>query len=146
MIFFPCWSSMQITESNMPEISFHPSKSEWERLLSRVVESTPFRRSTRLRDFLIYVGNEVILHGAEDLPEQQIGTAVFGRSPSYDTSQDNIVRVNAMELRKRIDLYFTNEGQNEPLIFEIPRGSYVPVFRPRQLQAVDRPFDNEFLV
>jgi hypothetical protein len=137
---------MQITESHTPEISFRPSKSEWERLLSRVVESTPFRRSTRLRDFLIYVGNEVILHGAEDLPEQQIGTAVFGRSTSYDTSQDNIVRVNAMELRKRIDLYFTNEGQNEPLIFEIPRGSYVPVFRPRQLQAVDGPLDNEFLV
>ena len=115
-------------------------------MLNRVVESTPFRRSTRLRDFLIYVGNEVILHGAEDLPEQQIGTAVFGRSPSYDTSQDNIVRVNAMELRKRIDLYFTNEGQHEPLIFEIPRGSYVPVFRSRQLQAVDRPSDNESLV
>ncbi|SFS12429.1 hypothetical protein SAMN05421771_2125 [Granulicella pectinivorans] len=130
---------MQTTQLNPPETSFHPSKAEWERLLSRVVDSTPFRRSTRLRDFLIYVGNEVVLHGAEDLHEQQIGTAVFGRPAAYDTSQDNIVRVNAMELRKRIDLYFTDEGQNEPLLFEIPRGRYVPVFRLRRLDAIDPP-------
>jgi hypothetical protein len=132
---------MQTTEINPPETSFHPSKAEWERLLNRVLESTPFRRSTRLRDFLIYVGNEVILHGAEDLHEQQIGTAVFGRLPSYDTSQDNIVRVNAMELRKRIDLYFADEGQNEPLVFEIPRGSYVPVFRLRRQEVTDDPLE-----
>jgi hypothetical protein len=132
---------MQTTEINPPETAFHPSKSEWERLLNRIVESTPFRRSSRLREFLIYVGNEVILNGAEDLHEQQIGTAVFGRAPLYDTSQDNIVRVNAMELRKRIDLYFANEGQNEPLVFEIPRGSYVPVFRPRRLNFSDQPLE-----
>jgi hypothetical protein len=137
---------MQTTEINPPETAFHPSKSEWERLLNRVVESTPFRRSSRLREFLIYVGNEVILNGAEDLHEQQIGVAVFGRAPLYDTSQDNIVRVNAMELRKRIDLYFANEGQNEPLIFEIPRGSYVPVFRPRRLNFLDRPVEKAPLV
>ena len=122
---------MHTTEFNPPETSFQPSRAEWERLLSRVVESTPFRRSARLRDFLIFVGNEVVLRGVEDLHEQQIGTAVFGRSASYDTSQDNIVRVNAMELRKRIDLYFAEEGRNEPLVFEIPRGSYVPIFRLR---------------
>jgi len=137
---------METSEINPPEATFHPSKSEWERLLNRVVESAPFRRSSRLRDFLIYVGNEVILNGAEDLHEQQIGMAVFGRAPLYDTSQDNIVRVNAMELRKRIDLYFANEGQNEPLIFEIPRGSYVPVFRPRRLNAVDYPAEKAPLI
>jgi len=135
---FVCRSWMQTTEINPPKTSFHPSNAEWERLLNRVVESTPFRRSTRLRDFLIYVGNEVILHGAEDLHEQQIGTSVFGRSPSYDTSQDNIVRVNAMELRKRIDLYFADEGRDEPLVFEIPRGSYIPVFRLRTAETADQ--------
>lgn len=130
---------MQTTEINPPETTFHPSRAEWEKLLNRVLESTPFRRSTRLRDFLVYVGNEAILHGAEDIHEQQIGTAVFSRLPSYDTSQDNIVRVNAMELRKRIDLYFAEEGQNEPLVFEIPRGSYIPVFRLRRQEATENP-------
>jgi hypothetical protein len=122
---------MLTSPTNPLESSFRPSRSEWERLLSRIVESPPFRRSMRLREFLAFVGNEVVLHGVEDLPEKQIGVAVFDRPSSYDTSQDNIVRVNAMELRRRIDLYFATEGRDEPLIFEIPRGSYVPVFRVR---------------
>jgi hypothetical protein len=88
------------------------------------------------------VGSEVVLRGAEDVHEQQIGVAVFGRSPSYDTSQDNIVRVNAMELRKRIDLYFANEGQDEPLVFEIPRGSYSPVFHLRLQNAISPQDEN----
>ena len=142
--FVRAW--MQPTEINPPEIAFHPSKMEWDRLLNRVLESTPFKRSARLREFLVYVGNKAILHGVEDLHEQQIGMAVFGRSPSYDTSQDNIVRVNAMELRKRIDLYFANEGQNEPVVFDIPRGSYSPVFRPREESPVDHPLDKEIFV
>ncbi|RXH54703.1 hypothetical protein [Granulicella sibirica] len=114
------------------------------------MESTPFRRSQRLRDFLVYVGNETVLHGVQDLHEQQIGMAVFGRSASYDTSQDNIVRVNAMELRKRIEIYFANEGSGEPLTFEIPRGSYSPVFRVRPQEPIvilanEPPFVEEHL-
>ncbi len=57
------------------------------------------------------------------------GEAVFGRKDSYDTSQDNIVRVSATELRRRVDAYFAEEGKGEPLVFEIPRGSYTPIFR-----------------
>lgn len=134
---------MQPITRNPPEISIRPSNSEWEGLLNRVIDSPPFRRSARLRDFLVYVGNEVVVHGVEDLPEQQIGTAVFGRSPLYDTSQDNIVRVNAMELRKRIDLYFANEGKDEPLVFEIPRGSYLPIFHQRQAAPLETVPDEE---
>lgn len=118
-------------ETAQLEIEIRPTSREWEELLSRVVESTPFRRSARLRDFLMFVGNEVVLHGATDLHEQQIGVAVFGRPALYDTSQDNIVRVNAMELRKRLDTYFAGEGKHERLLIEIPRGSYCPVFRVR---------------
>ncbi|MFC6647188.1 hypothetical protein ACFQBQ_16745 [Granulicella cerasi] len=125
---------------NAPETTLLPSRAEWDRLLQRVIDSQPFRRSTRLREFLVYVGNQVVLHGAKELPEQQIGVAVFERSPSYDTSQDNIVRVNAMELRKRIGVYFETEGQNEPLIFEIPRGSYLPVFRLRAVPPAEPAF------
>ena len=137
---------MQTIDLNPPEASVQPSIIEWERLLGRVVESTPFRRSTRLRDFLIYVGNEVVLHGAQDLHEQQIGTAVFGRSDSYDTSQDNIVRVNATELRKRLETYFAGEGLGEPLIFEIPRGTYSPVFRLRPRTPINLPVEEPSIV
>jgi hypothetical protein len=98
-------------------------------LIDRVAASAQFSRSARLRDFLLYVGRESLKDGVPEIHEQEIGVRVFGRSPSYDRSQDNIVRVNATELRRRIDAYFGVEGAEEPLVFSIPKGGYGPVFR-----------------
>jgi hypothetical protein len=100
-------------------------------LLERIVASPQLRRATRLREFLLYVGQRSIKEGLEQIHEQEIGANVFGRAPDYDTSLDNIVRVNASELRKRIDDYFATDGAGETLEMEIPRGSYRPIFRPR---------------
>jgi len=108
------------------------------RLIERVAASSHLNRAPRLREFLFYVGNKSLKDGISEVHEQEIGTVVFGRLPHYDTSQDNIVRVNATELRKRIDAYFISEGSNEPLIFHIPRGGYKPVFR-RQERTAESP-------
>jgi hypothetical protein len=48
------------------------------------------------------------------------------------------VRVNATELRKRIESYFESTGSDETLVFEIPRGGYKPVFRRRHPEAVEQ--------
>lgn len=106
-------------------------------LVERVAASELFSRSARLRDFLLYVARQSLKEGNREIHEQEIGTRVFGRPDSYDRASDNIVRVNATELRKRIDSYFAREGADEPLIFEIPRGSYKPVFRRRLPAAAD---------
>src|SRR5579863_3488251 len=92
-------------------------------LLERIVASPQLRRATRLREFLQYVGQRSIKEGLEQIHEQEIGANVFGRPPDYDTSLDNIVRVNASELRKRIEDYFATDGAAETLVMEIPRGS-----------------------
>ncbi|MGH9604802.1 MAG: hypothetical protein ACRD3N_03785 [Terracidiphilus sp.] len=117
-----------------------PSLEERRVLIERVAGSEEFSRSVRLRDFLLYVGNRSLKDGSLDIHEQEIGAAVFGRSTSYDRSQDNIVRVNATELRKRIELYFATTGAREALVFEIPRGGYKLVFRRRtEASPVERP-------
>jgi len=105
-----------------------PSVEERRALIERIAASVHFGRSARLRDFLLYVGGQSLKEGCREIHEQEIGAKVFGRPSSYDRSQDNIVRVNATELRKRIDLYFVTEGAHESLILEIPRGGYKPVF------------------
>lgn len=111
-----------------------PSVEERLALVERVAGSEQFSRSARLRDFLLYVGRESLKEGLAEIHEQQIGAKVFGRPDSYDRTADNIVRVNATELRKRIKTYFATTGADEPLVFDIPRGSYKPVFR-RRAQA-----------
>jgi hypothetical protein len=105
-----------------------PSVEERRALIERVAGSELFGRSARLRDFLLYVGRQSLNEGSSEIHEQEIGVRVFGRPALYDRSQDNIVRVNATELRKRVDAYFSGIGADEPLVFEIPRGGYVPVF------------------
>lgn len=118
-----------------------PDTETCQALLDRILSSSQLKRSTRMRELLAYVGRRALDDGCEQLHEQEIGTEVFGRPAGYDTSVDNIVRVNATELRKRIDAYFETEGVNEPLVMEIPRGSYIPVFRYRPVESpiVDGP-------
>jgi len=108
-------------------------------VIERVAASTQFKRASRSREFLLYVSGKTLKEGINDLHEQEIGHAIFGRDESYDTSQDNIVRVSASDLRKRIEAYFRSEGAEEQLIFDIPRGSYSPVFRLRVKEAADEP-------
>jgi hypothetical protein len=112
-----------------------PSIAERSTLIDRVAAASQFARSTRLRDFLLYVGRKSLKDDGAEIHEQEIGVQVFGRPESYDRSQDNIVRVNATELRKRIESYFATEGVEEPLVFSIPRGGYKPVFRWRHACA-----------
>ncbi len=104
-------------------------------LLERIGASPGLRRAPRLREFLDYVARRSLHDGCTQIHEQEIGIAVFGRPDTYDTSVDNIVRANATELRKRIEAYFESEGTQEPVVVEIPRGSYVPVFRFRPTPA-----------
>lgn len=114
-----------------------PGVEEKRALLERVASSPQLRRSARLRDFLLYVGTQSLKEGCPEIHEHEIGAKVFGRDPSYDRSQDNIVRVNATELRKRIEQYFATDGAHEPLVLEIPRGGYKPVFYKRIAEAVE---------
>ena len=109
-----------------------PTEEEKLALVKRIAESSHFRRSVRLCDFLLYVSRQGIRNPAAEIHEQEIGAKVFGRSPHYDRSQDNIVRVNATELRKRIDLYYATEGIDETLAVTVPRGGYMPVFNWRR--------------
>jgi len=126
-----------LSEEGLNQPADQPTDEERRALIQRIAASAQFRRSARLRDFLLYVGTQSLKNGGAEIHEQEIGAKVFGRDSSYDRSQDNIVRVNATELRKRIDLYFATEGAKEPLILDIPRGGYKPIFcrRPPELPS-----------
>ncbi len=119
--------------NGMPEIS---AAERWE-LIERILNSRELKRSLRLRDLLSYLGKQSIHDGIRILHEQEIGEAVFGRSTDYDTSLDNIVRVNVTELRKRISQYYEGDGAGETILVEIPRGAYIPVFSRRPLNLAE---------
>lgn len=104
-------------------------------LVSRVIASAPLSKSERLSSLLVYIC-EVALDGrADELNEQNIGEAVFGRSHNYDSANDGIVRAQVSRLRQKLDLFFDGEGASEPIRIVIPRGGYVPFFEPRLLKG-----------
>lgn len=100
-------------------------------LLHRVVSSPQFQKSKRLRELLLYLGDRALKDPNCVLREQEIGANVLGRPSDYDTSHDTLVRVLVSQLRKKLQEHFAGEGRDEALIIEIPKGSYLAVFRPR---------------
>ena len=98
-------------------------------LVQRILLTVPFQKSTNLHALLSYLAEQSIQGRADALSERQIGIAVFGKPAGYSPAEDSAVRVHARQLRLRIHEYFAQEGHNETLRIEIPKGSYQLEFR-----------------
>lgn len=108
-------------------------------LVERVASSRYVGKSARLRALLVYLCDQVLERDAQEIHEQEVGRAVFGRPADYDTVSDNIVRVHASMLRKRLNEYFSSEGRDEVVIIEIPKGNYAPIFSERRVTEIVTP-------
>lgn len=96
-------------------------------------------RSPRLVCLLEHTVRKAVQGHLDELKEYTIAVEVFGRDPSYDPRIDSAVRVEAGKLRKKLEQYYSQEGRDDELLIEIPRGSYVPVFRWRKAPPPERP-------
>jgi len=97
--------------------------------MERILHSEPFRLSPRCSQFLRFVVESTLEGHEEQLKERIIGIEVFGRSPSYLTEGDSVVRVRATEVRRRLSQYYANFPHLSDCRIEIPPGSYIPRFR-----------------
>ncbi|MBV8835844.1 MAG: hypothetical protein JO000_04850, partial [Alphaproteobacteria bacterium] len=95
--------------------------------------SETFRGSGNLSAFLRFVV-EATLRGEQDrIKGYTIGVEALGRPQAFDPQTDPIVRVEATRLRRTLERYNAGEGANDPIAFELSRGSYVPVIRRREI-------------
>jgi hypothetical protein len=97
--------------------------------LERILKSQPFRTSGRSKQFLSFVVGNSLDGRFENLKERTIGIEVFQRDQEYATGDDPVVRVNAGEVRRRLEQYYYTAPIDTPVRIEIPIGSYVPEFR-----------------
>jgi hypothetical protein len=77
---------------------------------------------------LRYLANHALDFPGEPLKEYKIATEVFGRSSDFDPQLDSIIRVQAGRLRSKLAKYYESEGANDPIVVELPKGSYVLSF------------------
>lgn len=94
--------------------------------LKEVIEGAAFRGSHRSGQFLKYVVEQAIANHFDCLKERVIGVELFGRSPSYDTGDDAIVRVTASDVRKRLLQHYGQYGTTSKFRISLPLGSYIP--------------------
>ncbi len=97
--------------------------------LERILASRFFKDATRGRQFLDYVVRYKLEGHINPIKERTIGTEVFNRPAGYQTGDDSVVRVQASEVRRRLEQFYQSEGLNATVRIELPLGSYSPVFR-----------------
>ncbi len=96
--------------------------------LDRILRSEAFAGSRRSQEFLRYVVEETLAGRGAAIKERNIAVDVFGRNGDFDSQKESIVRVKAVEVRRRLAQAYDN-GAGAGLRIELPAGSYHPAFR-----------------
>ena len=105
-----------------------PSEAEARSALERILANDAFRTSPQLGAFLRFVVEAALSGRGASLKGYTIGVEALGRDPRFDPQVDPIVRVEATRLRRAMERYYASAGSDDPVVIELPRGSYVPVF------------------
>jgi len=98
--------------------------------IDRLVNSHTLHGSESLCKLLRYLADHAIRRPVVALKEYQIATEVFGRPSDFDPQLDSLVRVQAGRLRSKIAEYYSSEGTDDPIVVELPKGTYALAFHP----------------
>ncbi len=111
--------------------SVTPQPQEVRAELERILASPPFAGSHRSQRFLRFVVENSLDDAHQSLKEYTIAIEVFERDSSYDPVVDATVRVEAGRLRSRLRDYYIDQGRDDSLIIEMPKGAYRATFSER---------------
>lgn len=98
--------------------------------VDRVAGSGVLKGSESLCKLLRYLAEHFIEHPGEAIKEYRIAVEVFGRNSAFDPRLDATVRVQTGRLRSKLAEYYALEGSEDPLVLDIPKGSYCLAARP----------------
>ncbi len=99
--------------------------------IERLTKSHSLRSSESLCKLLRYLAEHSLDHPGVALKEYQIATEVLGRPAGFDPQSDSTVRVQAGRLRVKLAEYYANEGAQDAIVVDIPKGSYGLIFHLR---------------
>lgn len=102
--------------------------------IQKILASPEFTATKQQRKFLVYVVNETLVGRADSIKGYTVATQVFGRDDDFDASCDPIVSIQANKLRRALERYYLLDGKFDPIVIDIPKGTYVPTFS-RQTSA-----------
>ena len=96
--------------------------------LGKVLASGAFAHSERMRRFLGFVVEHSLASPDVPLKEIIVGIGLYPSGGDFDPRITAAVRVDATRLRTKLREYYGSEGAADPLIIDLPKGGYTPVF------------------
>jgi hypothetical protein len=99
--------------------------------VDRLINSHSLRGSESLCKLLRYLAERTLDHRGVPVKEYQIATEVLGRPAGFDPQNDSAVRVQAGRLRVKLEEYYSHEAPDDPVVIELPKGSYALTFHVR---------------
>ncbi len=118
-----------------------PGSAEVLRQLRTVLDSPRFRNAPVLQKLLRHCVEETVQGRGGDLKISTIAQRVFSLGQDFDNAYDATVRVNALRLRRALELFDANEGANADITIKMERGSYRPQFAYRTRPDPHEPID-----
>jgi hypothetical protein len=97
--------------------------------LGKVLASKAFANAGRIRRFLEFSVEQAIRSPLDSLKEIVIGNELYATNGEFDPRLSSVVRVDATRLRSKLREYYDTEGSGDPLLIDLPKGTYTPVFR-----------------
>jgi len=107
------------------------SVSETEKIrqaLKDLLASPSLRSTQQCQHLLQYIVDHTLAGESALLRERVIGKEVFGRRPDYEPGEDPVVRLRAVDLRKRLAIYYQSLPHSPDVRIDVPPGSYKAVF------------------
>jgi hypothetical protein len=101
--------------------------------VERLSESSLLHGSEALCRLLRYLADQYFAHPGVTVKEYQLATEVFGRPSDFDPRMDSTVRVQTGRLRSKVAEYYASAGSEDPIVLEIPKGSYSLAFHHRAI-------------
>jgi hypothetical protein len=96
---------------------------------AHILRSPIFVRAPRMQHLLAFLVEESLAGRAGRLKEYTIATSVFGKPADFEPGTSALVCVEAGRLRRLLMQYRVEYGTADTVVLEIPKGSYVPIFR-----------------
>ena len=104
--------------------------------MERILSSRTFASAPSIARLLRFIVEETLSGRSDGLKEYTLGVQIFDRGEQYDTRLDPIVRVQARNLRLKLDRYYSDAGVADAILIELPKGCYIPTFRTREPEPV----------
>ena len=110
-------------------------KVDYQAQIEKLVGSRSLHGSDSLCKLLRYLATYSSKNPGAPPKEYQIATEVFGRHDNFDPHLDSLVRVQATRLRAKLAEYYASEGAGDPIVMELPKGTYGLTFHERTTTA-----------